>query len=275
MTQPAAEIKDRPLDELPDEEKLKYLGEFSDRVNNMEVQPVKTIYIQLEAVQALDLGALFLMIKTQTEYDYILSKLDDYGNCLTDDTASVFPALGFTNKQIKDYMVEHPHEVCVAGPMRKVFAKMPELGILAEYGRVAADDHRNMTVYVSCRHFELPEVVKFKWLMLCKDLFEGDIDVKFFHGGIAQCPVGFFDKQDFMIVEDFPEFVKHPDIVKGMKNDKLWPRRLWALRRVDPTIVDPKRENIDECLEYTEMTMGSYIRFYPFTQEIIRGDTNE
>lgn len=257
------------------EERDEYLAEFSNRVNQIENRPVKNLYIQLEAIQALELGALFLMIKTQTEYKYIFDRLDKFARLLTNDVASVFPALGFSNEQITEYIMQHRHEVCVAAPMYEVYLRNSDLEGLVEYSRYTTKEPPDLTIYFSCKYFDLDPVTKLKWLMWAKDTFSGTITVKFFKGDIVDLPKGFLTNQDFMLINNMPDFVKHPDIVKGTKEESLWPRRLWGMRQVDPTIIDTSRDNLDECIEYTELELSTLFKYHSFTRKIIRGGTNE
>ncbi len=69
-------------------------------------KPVRTIFIELECLRDIDIGAILSMIKTDTEYKYILSKIPVYQNSFSITPIEYMPALKFTQADVDKFKAD-------------------------------------------------------------------------------------------------------------------------------------------------------------------------
>lgn len=82
---------------------------------NLEHKEIRSIYVDMELLQDLRLGALFTMLKVKSEMRYIYTKLNDYNNRLDNELCSYFPALKFTEQNILDRLADDKHSLRICG----------------------------------------------------------------------------------------------------------------------------------------------------------------
>lgn len=122
------------LDEKTMEHMNGLLSEFKDEYFKSMLNPIKHIYIDLEVLQDFRLGALFCLISTDSEYQYIKHVLEQeqcpYQVRLDDLTMSYFPAIkSITDDDITEFINDSAnHKALVkVSPMTYMYTQFREI----------------------------------------------------------------------------------------------------------------------------------------------------
>ena len=112
------------------------LGELFDDVGkayfNAEARPITRVYADLEYLQDLRFGALLYGVSVKEEMDYIHSKIEQYNNRYTLETAKYFPVFKKTDADL-DKLLQTPvvlDKICFLAPWTSVFFHFVEFLLL-------------------------------------------------------------------------------------------------------------------------------------------------
>lgn len=119
------------IDEATMEKAEVLIEEFRNDYFKSKFSPIRHMYIDLEMLQDFRLGALFCLIKTDAEYQYIkhiISKENNaYKTRLNEDTMTWFPAIeSITDKDLDEY-IENPDNhkrLVVSSPMTTTYLEL-------------------------------------------------------------------------------------------------------------------------------------------------------
>ena len=103
--------------------------QFSTKLYELECPPTVRINIDYACVQDYRLGALLSMIKTEEEYNYILTQLKRYEQAVDRKVAKYFPKLGISDAQITQ-VLQYPESWAAAvraAPMTELFIHLIDI----------------------------------------------------------------------------------------------------------------------------------------------------
>ena len=90
-----------------------YFTEITDKVSK--------IYVDMEILQDLRLGALLQTATVPEEIEYIQSCLPDYNNKLDLKTAEHFPVLNKTDDELDQIIKQNPIKTALVAPWTKIY----------------------------------------------------------------------------------------------------------------------------------------------------------
>lgn len=256
------------------EEALKHeLDEFVKKEFEAQYNPARNIYMDFECFQDYNIGALLNMITTEKEYEYILSRLPNYEDAVYGGVTEHFPALGFTDDQIGDFIADPENHLKLSTSfMRQFFYVWMMLGINVVQRNSQGDAHTQPTVWINTHVVGFPERIKRKWTMWAVDTLNAG-SVKFTNGFYKDMPDEFFTSMDIMVIDDFISFKELPTVTKAMVTDGHFvEKEIWALRQVDQYVLDNKIEITDELFEKTEVVYSPLVNLRFFRRELARGN---
>lgn len=100
-----------------------------------EVGPVTDIYVDMEYLQDMRIGALLHTVKVKKELEYIYAKLPDYNKRFDYECASYFPALKHTDEEL-DYLIHDKSSVdmvCFKAPFTTTYYEFASLLMLIQH----------------------------------------------------------------------------------------------------------------------------------------------
>lgn len=115
-------------------------NQTSEQFIRQELGPVTRIYVDLEYLQDLRLGALMHLVKVPKEMAYILHKLPEYNKKYDYECCSHFPALKYTDEQL-DELLRDPNQVdmiCFKAPFTSIYYEFGNILMMIQHHNRAA-----------------------------------------------------------------------------------------------------------------------------------------
>lgn len=254
----------------------KTIGGLSEQFFDMELSPIRHVYMDAECIQDFDIGTLLTMISTEVEFDYMVSKLPTY-NLVTDGTCvEHFPALNITEEQLNTAKtkLKNTHRLAECSPVTNLYNDLSNfiMGIV-DHNNKCPKQLSKWTIHINHNNVQYTELeqdnIATFLQLLCPSI------VTEFHGiDIHLHSEHFLKKIDYFILDDITHFMK-PDskILSMLAVDRVWEDRyIAAVLRSDPN-VDFSEEDMDVVFDKTRTILDLLCNFTFITKTIALVDS--
>lgn len=257
------------------ERRPKQMTAFSEGVFRNEFPPLNNIYIEFECFQDFNLGALLNMISTETEFRYIQSRLDSYQNRYDNRIAEHFPALGFTDQQVRQFRAdpENIPYIHAGSPMTEYFYEWSSEAVNRHQPRRDGYQYDEpLQFYLNFGDVVPDRTVRRKWTTWAGDLL-GECTVHFLGDHEASQASEFWKNMDVVIVRDIENFLNHSSVKKPVFKDMdMVDADVRAPYIIDPEMVDPQQTHKrDRAVEYTEKVLQVFCNFRFISRQLAGG----
>ena len=235
-----------------------------------DCKPIERIYIDLEYMQDLRLGALINMITVQEELKYLVHKLTEYNARYDRQTAKYFKALKMDESRIDEILAKPIalDKICVTAPFTSIYYRLQQI-ILAAYNHTKAfsENAKPLELVINCSDVPYPQILQDK---LCTTLSKGlDIKTSFQSTKRYSLPDNEYLGYDLLMLYDYGEFIKQHGVA-FIGNGSYSETRIIAKPYIEEEIL-AKTEDPEQLLAYTEKNLDVYCEFSYLRSEIWLG----
>ena len=192
--------------------------ESADIIKSM-MMPMKTIYIDSDFLYDYRLGALLLLAKNENEYNYILSRLDEYECNPTMHITSVFPDLNLTETDVDlmEYDIKFEEYVIAGAPKTELLDEFHSfLAWIGTYNRSQTEDP-GFTIIINFRNHKMPDEA---WGKLKSYLSNGSKYIQIERTEFKSwddMPRGLYENINLLFVYNIPDFASSFMVSNVMK----------------------------------------------------------
>lgn len=239
-------------------------NQTSEQFIRQELGPVTRIYVDLEYLQDLRLGALMHLVKVPKEMEYILHKLPEYNKKYDYECCSHFPALKHTDEEL-DALLNDPNEVdmiCFKAPFTSIYYEFSNiLMMIQHHNRAASSRPLDIRVRLNVANPLYPDEL----LGAFQASFQEKLANVFFD--ITKeprytLPVNDYADNKLLLIYNIEEFVKEgSDLsVAFVSEGRFFDTRIFTVPYVNKTLItDP--EQYQEALTSTRAQLDLYCDF--------------
>lgn len=237
------------MDEIPAEvsKQIEDLGKVTQEMYRIEHAPVHHIHIDLETLIDLNLGALFTLIHSDAEFQYILKNVASYEGSYDRKTAKYFPQLNITEEQIAARRRDPSWQTKVAtmAPRTNLHDLLPLILQPIVQNNVLSPDHdkQPITLHFWTEGFIVPRSVQVR---LCHAIFSARLPVAFnFHTEpLEKADAKYIDAVGLWFIYDICRFNRLENMNDAMCiRGSFAMKPVFAVRRVKDEFVNlPKKE---------------------------------
>lgn len=254
-----AENTNKPKQEL-NATQLNVLQQFSKKMFQNEHPPVKHIYVDLEAFVDFYLGAIMLMIKTNVEYQYVVSRLEAYAKYPYRDITKVFPSLKFSMEDIEKLISDEKiAPLILNSPTKSLFYDWVEMAAEWSQKNKVQDNNIIPIVHVNCRTMKLTDAVKQKWTMYFQDTVL-NCNVRFYHNAYSDFTVEFVNQMDVMVIDDCEAFFDNPKLKDDIEAGNYIGKEVYGFRYLGKDISIAEDE-LEQTFDQTEAALCLFFGF--------------
>lgn len=231
--------------------------EYIDTTN----KPVRAVYVDLEMISDLRLGAMFSSFTVKEQMEYVYSRLPDYNSRYDLETASHFPVLKMTDEALEKMVVDDPLKTCSVAPWTSVFEKLTTILSMAEANNKSLSDGSTIQVMINCGLVDYPAELK-KRLQIFFQTNHPTFQIGFTHMPRYSQGASYFLQFDMMFLYDYKTFLSNEEIMKTFTSKfNYMGKTLYVLPLVDAGIGLDKSEYL-KALVSTRSFLNLYTDLY-------------
>lgn len=138
------------------------LKNLYDAFFNAALKPIRSIYVDMELLQDLKMGAMLTFITLQEELEYIQHRIPIYNDRLDDECAKYFPLLEITEEQIIERMrdLKHMDTICTIAPFSSAYQALVKLLEGSAKHNDMTTTHLPIRIVVNVADLTYPEILK-------------------------------------------------------------------------------------------------------------------
>lgn len=252
------------MDEALKAKIMRKLDDEKEREFDSLISPIHNVYIDHEFLQDFRLGALIGMISTQTEYDYILSKINRYSENKGDPITAYFPKLGFKEEDVLSFIADKNNWNFLAerSPFYTTAEKATQLILEACNHNLLIKSDIQVELFLGSNILVYPVHARQRLAALFSTVLD-NVAVNFITGslyGFDEMPI---DNYDIYMVERPSIFFNHESLVKKFEHMEMTSKSILGLAEVTTSEEELKASStsIDEALEATVEFANMFTRF--------------
>lgn len=203
--------------------------EYIDTTN----QPIRAVYVDLEMISDLRLGAMFSTFTVKEQMEYVYSRLPEYNSRYDLETASHFPVLKMTDGTLDKMVIDNPLKACSVAPWTSVFEKLTTILSMAEANNKSLADGSVIRIVINCELVDYPDDLK-KKLQRFFQTNHPAFQVSFTHTSRYSQGAAYFLQFDMMFLYDYKTFLSNEEIMKSFTSKfNYMGKTLYVLPLVD------------------------------------------
>ena len=255
-------------------EQMQAFAKVADAIMEPFKKPVSVIYFDAGMLYDFRLGNLILHVTDESQYQYIMSRLDIYENSSSAKVTDSFPDLGITEEQL-DAFENDPimnWQIAVASPQTKLLADLGSFITAVNTLNESKEVKDPLRIIINQRTVKLHRVVQRSLTRFIKHLNK-DCIVEFSdYASWDEMPVEVFDAIDVLFVNDIEGFVRHGSVpqkrMAEMHEDCL-KKIVVATYRTDKSF-DTEEELKDAVTNFTNIMSVMFSGFTFIKRELSR-----
>lgn len=233
---------------------------FEDMLFKSEHKPIKRIYIDLEYMQDLRLGALLNMLKVKEEFSYVVHNLPKYNSRNDRCICKYFKALKIDEARIDRVLKRELaiDKICVTAPFTSIYYRLHEIIAAATTHLKAVEDNpKPIELVINCADVPYPKILQEK---LCSTLADQlGIIPRFIQTSRYSLSDNEYLGYELLLLADYGAFFKqHASSLIG--TGKYTDTRIVAQPYIEDEIL-AKVDDPEYTLAYTEKSLGVYCEF--------------
>ena len=238
--------------------------EFLDaetKIFDADCKPIEHVYVDLEYIQDLRLGAVLNMLKVKEEVAYLMHNLPKYNSRYDRQTAKYFKALKIDEARI-DRVLHRPlavDKICVTAPFTSVYYQLHEmLSTAIKHARAYCEHQPNpIELVINCADVKYPKLLQDTLCATFKSNL--GVDARFESDARYRLSDRDYLGYDLMFLYDVGQFVnQHATAFVG--NGLYENKRIVAQPYLEDEIL-AKTEDPQSVLDSTERGLGIYCEF--------------
>ena len=238
-------------------------------------KPMRSLYIDLEAIQDFRLGALLNLISTEEEYLHIQQQIPlDYEERIDDVTMKYFPAItSVTDVMINEY-IKNPtnhRAVIAASPMTLSYALLPELiGQIHKGNSKSAETNKTLELTIGTNSVIYDKAAKDS-LIADMHSFCPSVKITILNRSLAGMEEERYASFSLYLIYDMKLFFKEPKIAALFTEDAAFQSAyILALPLLETDLEGTETEA--ELLTNTQIALNMYCEFGYTARGIYRLD---
>lgn len=262
-------MKIRPEINLTEDFQKKISSDIFESSN----RPMTKLLVDMETMFDYKLAALFGMIKTEKEYEYILNKLPLYSKYKGRQVTKCFPSLKFTEDDVMDFISKESNKkyLSTAGLITNVTNLVPAQLAMFDWvnNNSPLYDKSPIEVYFYNELFKVSDETSFQIDKSLRTLFP-NINCYFVNKDINKENEDFLQKIDHFIVDNFKKFTEEKSVTYKMllSDYKFIGSMISAtiqFEEDDPYLEDEQDERIKATME----AMNVFCCFMLFNKQLL------
>lgn len=199
-------------------ETSRLISQAADRILEPFTTQKENIYIDSDMLYDYLFGVLMLQVKSQKQYDYVMSRLQEYSTSSEKDITKVFPDLGITTEEFASCMKD---ETClkytaVLAPPTGLLMELADMIVSINTYNKSKDVKTPVKMYINQRIVPMPSQIRKK---LVAYLRAADPTLQIIYTDYKtwdEVPTELIKKLDFIGVGDMIDFTR-----QGTNSQKL------------------------------------------------------
>lgn len=228
-----------------------------------ENKPIHNVYVDLEYMQDLYLGALLSTITVEEEIQYISKQLDAYNKRYDLATMKYFPVLKYKDSDLNMMLNSSKiNTICRIAPFTSIYYTLIKSLILFMENNIRISDINSpVHLMINIDNFDYPEqllqVLKSTIYRSCKN-----IKITINNAKRYTEPVDFYLKYDVLFLADYGAFIKEGTLLSNafVGDGKFIDTKIVAHPYIDMSL-NHKEEDYDYILASTEAGMDVFCDF--------------
>ena len=188
------------------------VAELGRKIFNGECRQIRSVYVDLEAIQDFSIGALLLWstVNQKPEWiKYIIERLPAYNERHTHDVGSFFPEIGLTTETISKIarIPDYAKFIGAKSPFTKLADTLVGLLLCSDdMAEIGDNAPKEVHVFVNCCDMIYPNVLKEFFIMELRGKCPR-VQVHFLNAQRYELSPDFYRQHDAFIVHDWVQFV--------------------------------------------------------------------
>lgn len=216
------------------------LNKLSEDYFTNITERVSKIYVDMEILQDLRIGALFQTVTVPEEIEYIQSCIPDYNKRLDLETAKYFPVLNKTDEELDEIIKNNPLRVAIASPWTKIYNNFQiVLRCLRENTLKRDASPAPLMIVVNTGLVPYPLQLFDKFARLVKHTYPGVV-IKSSSYPRYEADDDLYLSSDMFFLYDYEKFLNSSFIMKMLDSPEYKTRTLYTTPYVNKTLgLDP------------------------------------
>ncbi len=227
---------------------------------NTELAPVTRVYVDLEYIQDLKLGALLSRLTVPQEMQYVHARFKSYNNRYDLLTAKYFPVLKITEAMLLQDLQDTNklNKICLLAPWTSTYYHLIELvELFKQHNSKLTDDNIPMTLTINIADVQYPVILQKKLKQVLHKILQIDIEI-ISMPRYTDDPLNYLQYQ-LMFLYDYGQFVNQ--LAKPFVNDgKFIDTKIIAQPYIQSDL-GHKPDDYEHVLNSTEKGLDIYCDF--------------
>ena len=226
--------------------------------------PLTSIYVDIEYLQDLKLGALFHLIKVEREMEYIQHKLPVYNQKTDYDCGKYFPALKHSDEEIVELLNDSNQIdlICFKAPFTSTYYELNNiLLMLHQHNHAVSSKSTKILLHINVDNLKYPSEL----LKELKNDYLHRFD--FLDVVITKCnrytlPIGEYVNKQLLLIHNIEEFLKQdtPTSIAFVGEGSFFNKKVFSVPYINRQVIkDP--DQYDVALESTKLNLNIYCDF--------------
>ena len=242
---------------------LDLFNKTSEEAVLSEHGPITDIYVDMDYLQDLKIGALLHRVTVQKELEYILHKIPAYNKRFDYECAKYFPALGISERDIlNDLKDDNKIDlICFKAPFTSVYYEFVELlRAIINHNKAVSSKHVGLQIQINVENTLYPTELLSELSLNFKKKFPG-ITVVFSHDKNYNAELLEYTKKNLLLIYNLEAWLKNEDVAKGFVAEGLFfDKDIISFPYVNPSLIKDI-EQYDTALDSTQKQIDIYCDF--------------
>ena len=173
------------------------------------INPINKIYVDMEMLQDLRLGALISTVTVKEELAYIYKQIPRYNERFELKTAEFFPVLHKTDEELDEIVANNPMMIAGMAPWTTNYSNFNAiLSFLNISNKTTSTDHAPLTVVVNCADMEYP-IELFDQFVKTLCSVHGKVNFKLSHKSRYEEDADFYNQFNMFFMYDHEAFLNN------------------------------------------------------------------
>ena len=229
-----------------------------------QLGPITDIYVDMEYLQDLKLGALMHLIKVPKEMEYITYKIPEYNKRIDYECAKYFPALGHTEEELEELLHNKRtlDMICFKAPFTSLYTEFTNsLLMITHHNRAVASSFKPIHIQVNVNNKLYPVELLNEFRAVVTEHFRG-MTVTFTMEKPYNCPLSDYLSKQLLYIYNIEDFVKQGSATATafVAEGSFFNKKIISFPYINKTLIkDPA--DYDFALKSTRAQLDVYCDF--------------
>jgi hypothetical protein len=227
-------------------------------------KPISSVYLDLEMISDLRLGALISTFTVPKQMEYLYSRMPEYNARYDLKTAKYFPVLGKTDEELDDIIRNQPDKVARLAPWTVVLQKFAASLSVLEMNNRNINPDLPLSVTVNCQEIEYPKDLQEVFIQQLKGGLQ-NLEVTFTHHKRYEESPAYYLGFDLFFLYDYAAYLRDERLAESFTSRYTYMDKImYVLPLVDEETKLDKSEYM-KALRSTKNHLDLFTDFYYMT----------